>query len=261
MSYILDALRRADAERERGALPGLHTQPFAPSALDAEPQRRAPVWVWAALGLLVALAAVLAWKLLAGGDGRGGDARTAMGTPAAPGTAAGTTTAVPAPPSSSAAPQPSAPAAPPVAAVELPMPAPPAKPPAPRAPAREAARPETRAAAARAEPAEAAANPSPRGPAANARAAAPAAAPAASSSSGADRIFRVAELPEDVRRGLPALPIGGATYSQNPASRMLIINGQVFREGDTLAPELTLELIRLKSAVLRFRGYRYEVGY
>ena len=30
MSYILDALKRADAERERGAVPGLHSQTAAP---------------------------------------------------------------------------------------------------------------------------------------------------------------------------------------------------------------------------------------
>ena len=28
MSYILDALRRADAERERGTVPGIHAQPI-----------------------------------------------------------------------------------------------------------------------------------------------------------------------------------------------------------------------------------------
>ena len=50
-------------------------------------------------------------------------------------------------------------------------------------------------------------------------------------------------------------------YSQNAASRMLIINGQVFHERDTLAPELTLVQIRLKSAVLDYRGYRYSVSY
>ena len=35
MSYILDALRRADAERERGAVPGLHAQPVPPVSADA----------------------------------------------------------------------------------------------------------------------------------------------------------------------------------------------------------------------------------
>ena len=42
---------------------------------------------------------------------------------------------------------------------------------------------------------------------------------------------------------------------------MLIINGQVFHEGDKLAPELVLEQIKLKAAVLRYKGYRYSVSY
>ncbi len=35
MSYILDALKRADAERQRGAVPGLHAQPLTTSNAHA----------------------------------------------------------------------------------------------------------------------------------------------------------------------------------------------------------------------------------
>ena len=47
MSYILDALRRAEAERERerGQVPGLQSPPAAPAA--ARPfRRRRPIWRW-----------------------------------------------------------------------------------------------------------------------------------------------------------------------------------------------------------------------
>jgi general secretion pathway protein B len=83
----------------------------------------------------------------------------------------------------------------------------------------------------------------------------------AASANAEERIYTVAELPDDIRRSLPALPINGSTYSQNPASRMLIVNGQVFHEGDAITPELKLEQIRLKGAVLRFRNYRYSISY
>jgi len=79
--------------------------------------------------------------------------------------------------------------------------------------------------------------------------------------SAVERIYAVSELPEDVRRSLPALPLGGAMYSKNAADRMLIVGGQVLHEGDTIAPDLKLEQIRLKSAVFRFKAYRYEVSY
>ena len=69
----------------------------------------------------------------------------------------------------------------------------------------------------------------------------------------------LAELPEEIRRDLPKLVIGGSSYSGDAASRMVMINGQVFHEGDRLAPDLVLERIRLKSAVLAFKGWRYEV--
>lgn len=60
MSLILDALRRADAERarEQGAVPGLHTQPL-PTGGNASPNR---LW-WAAGGVGVVLAAAALWWL------------------------------------------------------------------------------------------------------------------------------------------------------------------------------------------------------
>src|SRR5690349_16146702 len=64
MSYILDALRKADAERERGSVPGLHTQSVPAVSGDAPaPPRGVPVaWVVAGASA-VAVAAVLAWAL------------------------------------------------------------------------------------------------------------------------------------------------------------------------------------------------------
>ncbi len=76
-----------------------------------------------------------------------------------------------------------------------------------------------------------------------------------------DRVLTMDELPDDVRRQLPNFAINGSKYSDTPASRILIINGQVFHEGDRLTPELTLEQIKVKAAVLRFRGYRYSMTF
>jgi general secretion pathway protein B len=54
---------------------------------------------------------------------------------------------------------------------------------------------------------------------------------------------------------------GGAMHSDNAASRMLVINNNVYREGAEPAPGLVLEEIRLKSAVFRFQGQRFSVNY
>ena len=68
MSYILDALRRADAERERGGVPGLHAQPFPPTSADAaSADRRSVPWRWIGLGAAFGLAVPLALWML-GGD-------------------------------------------------------------------------------------------------------------------------------------------------------------------------------------------------
>jgi general secretion pathway protein B len=64
----------------------------------------------------------------------------------------------------------------------------------------------------------------------------------------------LAELPADQRRELPALNVNGSVWSESAASRFVILNGQVLREGDTVAPGLVLEKLMPKSAHLRWRG-------
>ena len=60
MSYILDALRRADAQRERDPSRGIHAQP-APLPAAVAPRRSGP---WVALaGAAVGVAALAAYVL------------------------------------------------------------------------------------------------------------------------------------------------------------------------------------------------------
>ena len=71
-------------------------------------------------------------------------------------------------------------------------------------------------------------------------------------------VYRAIGAPEEY---VGFVVVGGAMYSQTPANRMLILNGQVFREGDKVAGQLVLEQIKLKSAVLAYKGYRYNINY
>ena len=60
MSYILDALKRAESERSRGAVPGVHAQPHA--AATTTPQSRSRVvWVLAGAVALTAVGGGLWW--------------------------------------------------------------------------------------------------------------------------------------------------------------------------------------------------------
>lgn len=67
------------------------------------------------------------------------------------------------------------------------------------------------------------------------------------------------QLPQHIRAALPPLAISGSIYSPNAPDRTLIVNGRLYRENQALTADLSLEQIRQKSAVLRFRGYRFEV--
>jgi general secretion pathway protein B len=233
MSYILDALKRANAdrERERGAVPGLHAH-TAP-ALDTPSPLSAPVqmlvWVAAALGAvgLGALAVQMSRPAPA----------AAVATPA---------TQVAAPVAALA------PAAPPVAVATAPAPA-------PAPPVSAAALAAASAALRLAPPAAKPASTPARTPAAGAEA--PVAATAPASSAKTDRIYALNELPEEVRAQLPAIAISGASYSSNAAQRLLIVNGNVVQERGSIGPELVLEQIGETSAVLRFREYRYRIRY
>ncbi|HEV7574559.1 MAG TPA: general secretion pathway protein GspB [Caldimonas sp.] len=251
MSYILDALRRAEAERERGAVPSLQSQQHAIADDDARAARPRTL-VGAIVALAVALIGVLAWNFLAG--------------PAAPTRAPieGSISPVPAPlPTLPVAPATLPPAV--TTATPTNAPAPPVTTILPTLPSTAAPAPPTATAptAAIAPPATRTATDLRRAagkPATAASAAAPTGAPGATTATtGENRVYMQSELPEEIRRDLPKVVVGGSSYSGDAASRMVMINGQVFHEGDRLAPGLVLERIRLKSAVLAFKGWRYEV--
>jgi len=233
VSLILDALRKADAERQQGTVPDLHAQPLnlpAPAVVpSASSLRRAGVMaVVAAVGAVVA-----AWALWPRSANPPSVVPPAMapvaqagGGPAVAPAAPAVTTAVPAPAPMTAppVPPPQPPAKPvPPPAVAAPMP-PVAKavPPA-AAPAREAR--ETR------ETRQASTAPLPR----------------------------LEALPPELRAQVPAMTVGGSVHSPLPASRMLILNGQVLREGDSLAPGVKLETIGRKAAVFSVGGQRFEL--
>lgn len=58
MSYILDALKKADAERERGGVPGLHARPATAATAPRNTSQRTGVWLALTAALAVAGAVV-----------------------------------------------------------------------------------------------------------------------------------------------------------------------------------------------------------
>ena len=293
MSYILEALRRAESERERkrGGVPGLHAQPVPNPSPDDGGERRGAPWGWIVTGLSIGVLLMILWRWWSVEPlvDEAALARAPVGGNVSQGSTEPPAAATPAPP----APAPAEPAAPAKAA-----PQPRATPPAaqgPNAPTKggapapadekapRATKPappprstaNTAAPRRRDEPAQTAAAsgqpapsvtapqaPSPQAmpatpPAANPRSAAPAPAPAAPP----ERLRTLAELPDELRSSVPQLAFGGSMYSDMPAQRMVIFNGQVLREGDAVTNELQIEQIRPRSAVLRVRGQRFEMPF
>lgn len=246
MSYILDALKKADAERERGTVPGLHSQHMGQEDDDDDDDGEAParklsplVWIGAGVGLCVI--ALLSWKLMTR------ETPPEVMSPPQPAPDVATAT-VPSPPPDVAHNEPekapsmqsAVPPAQPARMTRDQVP-PPVSPPMDRAMTQPHNAPPPLAREAR----QVTVAPNTTGT-----------APAAPA-----RIPTLSELPEDVRRDIPQLVIGGAMYSETPSSRMLIINSQVFHEGDQPYQGLVLEEIRLKSAVFKYRSYRYSINY
>lgn len=232
MSYILDALKRAEAERERGAVPGLHSQTAVPAtaAKPAPSKRRWPLLAALGLGVLLLLATALRW----------------FNQPAAPAAAL-----VPAPTAVLTA---SAPASPVIAPAATAAMAPPtaAAGPTPVAPI---LRPEpTAATVAPAQDTTAGATTT----VGSGQPAVPKAQAAEASDAG---VRRFADLSPEQRAQLPQLNVNGASYSANPAHRMLIVNGAVVHEGQELAPGLILERIGLHQAVIRQGSLRLSISY
>lgn len=232
MSFILDALRKADAERERDPSRGIHAQavglPAGPAA-----SRAVPGWAWALGGVLIAaVVGYVVWPR---------SQPAPVGAPAAPVAAVPAIVAPAAPP-----PVVAVPASPAPAAVVLP-----AAPPAAAAPV---AVPATVT-----NPAPAAVRAAvPSAAAARAAASVPAQAVAAPAT---ERVLPQAELPPEVQRELPKVALSGGVYSDNAAQRFVLVNGQLAHEGTEVAPGVVLEQIRPRSAVLRYRQWRYSVGY
>ena len=209
MSYILEALKKAEAER-LGA-----TAPVVPRAISAAGSRQAPPWrkpwPWAALAALAVTLASAAWWSTTGSD-----------SPAV------TTRPVPAAPSASV----STPAPEPIAIAPLVEEK--AIEPPPRPKQRVAKKQEKK--------------PAPDDH--------PPTAPATEAP-----IATLRELPEQIQREIPALTIGGYIYSASKADRSVLINKRLLREGDEVAPGLTLEQMSQSGMVLNYKGYRYRAGY
>lgn len=245
MSYILDALNRAEAERGRGSVPGLHARQATSAAPDGAASARRRIWLGVGAVLALGLAAAGWWVWP---TAEGNTRPLAVPSPGVP------------TPSQISAPMTTLPVAPAPAiqpAATTPPTTAPVRATATTAVAAAVPEPMTKLASVVTTPATsvAAAQAPPRTPLEPVvRAVPPAVATPAT-------VPLLSELSEDIRRQIPALAITGAVYSNNPGQRLLLVNNLVLTQGSQAAPELMLAEIGEHSSVFDFRGTRFRLAH
>ena len=245
MSFILDALKKSETERQRQAVPGLMDTRIAGN------RSRLPIWVVLLGALLVANVIVLAVVLIRSNS--------------APRNAAGSTISRPvqnhAPASSAGAadhfsPMDSTPANP-VYAPEIPV----ATPPAASSPG----------AAVAAAPADGGASPLPLRPAVVPRLADELKVPPLRSVRRSDPVLTdedakadsdevlptINELSLSGSQTLPELHLDVHVYGNKPSDRFVFINMRKYHEGSTLQEGPTVEHIRRDGVILNYHGLRF----
>jgi general secretion pathway protein B len=224
MSYILEALKKAQAERQLGNAPTIHAPHLHHAAPRLPAVKRSGVLALAAGAAVVAAAGWFAWSQRA-------PAPVAVLTPPAPVAVA---------PVAAPAAAPAATPTPAPAPVTVVAPAPVANPPPP--------------AVARVEPVV-----RPRKAAVPAVPVAQVAAPAPAPVE--ENIRYAKDLPLEIQQQLPRVGFGGYMYSDNAADRLVLVDKTLRHEGEEIAPGLMLEKLLPKGAVLNYRGTRYRVGF
>ncbi|HWI15664.1 MAG TPA: general secretion pathway protein GspB [Burkholderiales bacterium] len=260
MSYILDALRKSDQQRQRGTTPTLQTSPSIVAV--AEPRR---TWLYPVLALILAgvafaIGTIAPWR-------KAQDVAVPAVVAPAPAIVA------PAPAPATTGPMVATPSPAPAALV-APAPAPALRPPdtiaaqqphsslpsttdnaAPRAASAErstAPAPVAQQAQALA-PVHARAEP-PRVP----QRASESQAPGRDTKPASEKVQTLAELPASLRAELPSMTVTVHAYSATPKDRLVGVNDKLLREGDSLAPDLVLERITPDGMIFTYKGTRFQ---
>jgi len=276
MSYILDALKKADRERHVAKVPTLDTVHGTPR------EHRRPPWMWIGLAVVLVNAALvltlflrpdpMAERLLRpAGLPPPSSAPVAIDRPPAlsqverpaPAGAAAAAPTPPPPPAQASAPRPPREIAtarpetrpsPPVAVAPAAPRMDTAKPPAPETPQRPAgAAPERRVPA----------TPAPRAslPAVPDRVASPptAQSPAAAVEPNAAPAPGLQELTPGNQEGMPKISLQFLVYSEVPAERLVFINNQKYVEGQSIEGKVLVEGILPDGAILSYQGRRFKI--
>ncbi|MGO9614654.1 MAG: general secretion pathway protein GspB [Dissulfurispiraceae bacterium] len=75
-----------------------------------------------------------------------------------------------------------------------------------------------------------------------------------------NKVYQLGDLPPSIREKLPAFTISTSLYSEDPSARLVKINGTTLREGNFLSAGLKLEEITPDGVIFNFQNYHFRVG-
>ncbi|HVI26269.1 MAG TPA: general secretion pathway protein GspB [Xanthomonadaceae bacterium] len=261
MSLILEALRKSEAERQRGRLPALATgAPPAPSPRTV----RAASWKWPLLGAGALALAFVAWLAGAGWTRRDVPPAPAIPAPAAVEAASAP---MPGPNTAAAAGTPAGTnALPPIDRLTprvAPAPASRDTPPPARAAARHDDAPARGPTTVTADAATTARRDAPASASARVAPASTGSTPSAATTAGLptaapDTVLSLADLDPATRKALPPLHVSMHLWDADPSRRFVILDGNRRAEGDRVGPAVVTDITR-DGVLLEWNGRRIRV--
>lgn len=82
--------------------------------------------------------------------------------------------------------------------------------------------------------------------------------PAGTGAAQEQNVMTMVELPLPIQQEIPGMSISVHAYSNLPKNRLVSINDRLLREGMALAPGLTLEQITPDGMIFSYKGYRFS---
>lgn len=246
MSYILDALKKSDQQRQRGATPTLQ----AAQLTVAAPRRPLLISYGLPAAVLLATGIMIGWL-------RPWQAQRPL--PASTPGAAEAVAAKPIPVSQPAASPKNAP--PEVGRTAQGFPAPNPTQAGQAFPTAVANKPDSPAPVNSAEPHSGSPSSGTSNPATSGAAPPIAVDPARPDSAAQQqKALRIDELPVQIQREIPAMAVQLHAYSNLPSERIVYINSTRLLEGEYLMPGLMLEKITPDGMIFSYKGYRFQHG-
>ena len=71
----------------------------------------------------------------------------------------------------------------------------------------------------------------------------------------------LAALDPSLAAGIPRVALAGYIYSPVPSERLVLVEKELRREGEEVAPGLILEKLLPSGAVMNYRGTRFRMPY